>query len=112
MRQQRADEARGGKHDEGPHECCEGRGVHDLDDRQQSADDGAHDRCVEGVAEARVDLTYPVRVRDCVVACERVQHAAGGEVAADAGAEGGEKDDDEETEGAAAGVGRLAVDFA
>ena len=56
-------------------------------------------------------MADPGGERGCAVATERPEHAAGCNVAADAGAEGGQEDDDEEAEGAGARVCGLAVEF-
>jgi len=110
MRQDGAEVRQSRQDDEGADEGVEGDGGADVDAAHDGADDAAEDCCVEGVVEDGMDLREEVGKGGGVVARERPEGSAGGEVAADAGEERGQEGDDEEANGSSVASGCLAID--
>ena len=99
-----------GHDDERPDESRKGGAIAHVDGAEQAVEHGAGERRVERVLLRGVYAADPRAAWCGVVAAQRPQHAARGDVCADVCAEGGEVDDDEEAEGAGNGVGGLAVE--
>ena len=97
--------------DEGPDESGERGAVAHVDGAEQAIKHRAGERRVERVLLRLVHAADPRAARRRIIAPQRPQHAARGDVCADVGAERGEVDDDEEAEGAGDGVGGLAVEL-
>ena len=100
-----------GHDDEGPDERSERGAVAHVDSAEQAIKHRAGERRVERVLLRLVHAADPRAARRRIIAPQRPQHAARGDVCADVGAERGEVDDDEEAEGAGDGVGGLAVEL-
>lgn len=100
-----------GHDDERSNECVESSAATDVHNSKERVEYGAHDCCVEGVAPFLVNLADPGGERCRVVTTEGPEHTAGGDVAANVCGDGGQEDDDDETEGSGVRVCGLAVDF-
>lgn len=97
--------------DEGADERGKRGAVADVDSAEHRVHQRAGEGRVERVLLRAVHAAQPGAEGCGGVAAERPEHAAGGDVGADVGAECGQVDDDEEAEGASKGVCGLAVEF-
>lgn len=102
----------GGAHeDKGADEGVEGGGAADVDGEEDGDEGGADEGCDEGHAEAGVDCTDLPGEGGRGVAGEGPQDAAGGDVDAEDGEDDGDEKEEEETDLAGRGAGRLVVDL-
>lgn len=97
--------------DIGANEGVESSGRADIDACKDRDEQAADQRCIERIVHLAVDAAKPAAEGGGIVPRKRPESSAGGDVAADAGDQGGQKRNDQQAESTSSRPGCLAVDL-